>query len=201
MFHNTKFHLRAYCVACGDLTLYLYTRVLALFSSKPYTPPAHAVDGTIDLAPHLTNTSLQIQGGEEGVRLLDELAGCHILSCGVDATRGESTLTSGHLADIQDQIADSLAETFKAALQWPIHFQVRSSSERSGFMDTYRSTATGERFRSLWGRLSRRTHRVVTTTVRGQASRNQRRTCDRTHWPSAHLGAGRSFQCSCSHLC
>lgn len=116
-----KFHLRAYCVAIGDLTLYLYTRVLALFSSKPYTPPAAAADGDIDLAPHLTNSSLQTHRGEEGVRLLDELVGCHVISGDVDESR--SILTQSHLENIQDQMADTLSETFKAAIQSPIHFQ------------------------------------------------------------------------------
>ncbi|KAI0257488.1 tubulin-tyrosine ligase/Tubulin polyglutamylase [Lactifluus subvellereus] len=116
-----KFHLRSYCVASGDLTLYLYTRILALFSSKPYSPPSLATDRTVDLAPHLTNSSLQTERREEGVRLLDELVGCHVLSGGVDMPT--STLTLDHLATIQDQMADTLAETFKAALQSPIHFQ------------------------------------------------------------------------------
>jgi tubulin--tyrosine ligase len=115
-----------YCVASGDLTLYLYTRMLALFSSKHYTPPAPTVDDNIDLTPHLTNTSLQTRRGGEGVRLFDELVGCHILSCGADAPSGGSILTLGHLTNIQDQIAEALSETFKAALQSPIHFQVRA---------------------------------------------------------------------------
>ncbi|KAJ3718805.1 tubulin-tyrosine ligase family-domain-containing protein, partial [Lentinula raphanica] len=78
-----KFHLRAYCVASGALTLYLYNRVLALFSSLPYTVPNASDSSTstqADLAPHLTNTSLQTHRGEQGVRLLNELIGCHILS-------------------------------------------------------------------------------------------------------------------------
>jgi len=115
-----------YCVASGDLTLYLYTRILALFSSKRYTPPVPAANDIIDLAPHLTNSSLQAQRGEEGVRLFDELVGCHILSRRANAPCGGTILTSDHLANIQDQIADTLAETFKAALQSPIHFQVCS---------------------------------------------------------------------------
>lgn len=100
-------------------------RLLALFAQKPYAPPAPAGDA-IDLAPHLTNSALQTHRGEEGVRLLDELVGCHILSRGADAPGSDPTLTLGHLGDIQDQVADALAETFTAALQSPIHFQVRS---------------------------------------------------------------------------
>jgi tubulin--tyrosine ligase len=107
--------------------------MLALFSSKPFELPGSvpsAAGDTIDLAPHLTNSSLQTHRGEEGpgVRLMDELIGCHILSRGAPDLPGsdpDSTLTSDNLADIQDQIADTLAETFTAALQSPIHFQVR----------------------------------------------------------------------------
>ena len=105
--------------------------MLALFSSKPFALPAPG--DTIDLAPHLTNSSLQAHRGEDGVRLLDELVGSHILSRGssipdfcLTGSDPDSTLTSDHLADIQDQVADALAETFTVALQSPIHFQVRS---------------------------------------------------------------------------
>ena len=74
----------------------------------------------MDLAPHLTNTSLQTHRGEEGVRLLDELVGLQILS-----RSGESiNLAAEHCEDIRSQIGEALAETFKAALASPIHFQV-----------------------------------------------------------------------------
>ncbi|KAI0068459.1 tubulin-tyrosine ligase [Artomyces pyxidatus] len=122
-----KFHLRVYCVASGALKVYVYNRILALFSSKPYSVPASVDDeeSHLDLAPHLTNTSLQTHRGEEGVRILDELIGCHILS-GVDEGNGQPSLmlTSADLTAIQDQIADTIAETFRAALQSPVHFQV-----------------------------------------------------------------------------
>ncbi|KAI9445132.1 TTL-domain-containing protein [Lactarius indigo] len=118
-----KFHLRAYCVAAGDLTLYLYTRVLALFSLKPYTHPAPATDGGIDLVPHLTNSSLQTHRGEEGVRLFDELVGCHVMSGDAGDGPKSNLLTQSHLENTQDQMAEALSETFKAAIQSPIHFQ------------------------------------------------------------------------------
>jgi len=75
--------LRAYCVASGALSLYLYDRVLSLFSSVPYTSPSTLGNGDItnnDLSAHLTNTSLQADKGEAFVRLFDELVGCHVLS-------------------------------------------------------------------------------------------------------------------------
>ena len=105
----------------------MYTRILSLFSSKPYALPQASDDdedgAAIDLAPHLTNTSLQTHRGEEGVRLLDELVGLPILS-----GSGEHTiLKAEHLEVIQTQIAEALSETFKAALAMPIHFQVREA--------------------------------------------------------------------------
>lgn len=111
-------------MASGALTLYLYDRILALFSSKPYNhPTANSEDETpMDLAPHLTNTSLQTHRGEEGVRLLDELVGCHILSD--EDTVSPLELTEEDVQAIRNQMADVLAETFKAALESPIHFQV-----------------------------------------------------------------------------
>ncbi|KAI0053321.1 TTL-domain-containing protein [Auriscalpium vulgare] len=116
-----KFHLRAYCVASGALKVYLYTRILALFSSKSYAPPDSEAAVTIDLAPHLTNTSLQAHRGEEGVRLLDELVGCHILSS--RAAPQVQLLSEDDLQQIQDQMAEVLQETFRAAANSPIHFQ------------------------------------------------------------------------------
>ncbi|EMD41782.1 hypothetical protein CERSUDRAFT_147092 [Gelatoporia subvermispora B] len=80
-----KFHLRVYCVASGALTIYMYTRMLALFSGTPYVAPTAGEEGTenvdvnADLAGYLTNTSQQKEHGEASVRLFDELIGCHIL--------------------------------------------------------------------------------------------------------------------------
>ncbi|KIY45403.1 TTL-domain-containing protein, partial [Fistulina hepatica ATCC 64428] len=100
-----EFHLRAYCVVQGALRVYLYDRVLALFSAVPYTPPRR--DEVSDLAPHLTNSSLQTHRGEDGVRLFDELL----------------RLTESHITSILDQIRDILAEIFRAALENVVHFQ------------------------------------------------------------------------------
>lgn len=120
-----KFHLRAYCVASGALEVYLYTRILALFSAVPYVEPgfnltSHDKHSPVDLAPHLTNTSLQGHHGENGVRLLEELIDCRILSGGLE---DEAKLTTGDVNDFVCQIVDILAETFKAGLETPIHFQ------------------------------------------------------------------------------
>jgi tubulin--tyrosine ligase len=94
---------------------------LALFSSAAYTPLdlSTGESGRIDLQPHLTNTSLQTELGESNVRLLDELEGCHILS-GNEEGR---VLIRSHIDDLVKQMADVVAEVFRAALQNPVHFQ------------------------------------------------------------------------------
>ena len=117
-----QFHLRAYCVACGALRVYLYDRILALFSTLPYSPPCEDDDGAVmDLSAHLTNTSLQVERGEAGVRLFDELIGCNILNEPSNTT----TLTQEDIEDIKTQMTEILAETFRAAMNMSIHFQVR----------------------------------------------------------------------------
>ena len=63
----------------------MYDRILALFSPVPYVAPfkqATEDNGApgVDLSAHLTNTALQKERGEAGVRLLDELIGCHVLA-------------------------------------------------------------------------------------------------------------------------
>ena len=120
-------------MASGALCLYLYPHILALFSAVPYAAPVlPEVDGverhpsSIDLTPHLTNTSRQTHRGEADVRLLDELIGCSILSSDENGKGPDGclTLTSGNVTAIKDQMAQILAETFKAALEMPVHFQV-----------------------------------------------------------------------------
>jgi len=108
------------------LSLYLYNHVLALFSAVPYVEPTAQESESgepshIDLAPHLTNTALQTHRGEQGVRLLEELVGCQTFS-GLGYT-GNAKLTTENVENIVNQMAKILAETFKAALEMPIHFQ------------------------------------------------------------------------------
>ena len=75
----------------------------------------------MDLSAHLTNTSLQVERGEAGVRLFDELIGCNILNEPSNTT----TLTQEDIEDIKTQMTEILAETFRAAMNMSIHFQVR----------------------------------------------------------------------------
>ena len=101
----------------------MYERILALFSPEPYCDPVRSdLEQAILLAPHLTNTSLQAHRGEENVRLLDELIGCRILSGGEESSN--NVLNTSDIARIKQQIADALSETFRAAVDQPVHFQV-----------------------------------------------------------------------------
>ena len=133
------FHLRVYCVSKGDIQLFLYTRILALFSSVPYRHLSSSTPGPteIDLRAHLTNTSLQTEGGETNVRLLDELEGCQFLSGGED-----KQLSAADIDVLVSQIRNVLTDTFKSAVQHPIHFQVNSPIISSNFALNLSSPAT-----------------------------------------------------------
>ncbi|KAF8640412.1 hypothetical protein AX17_000078 [Amanita inopinata Kibby_2008] len=122
-----KFHLRAYCVAKGALDLFLYDHILALFSAVPYKFPStkDSESDSVDLLPHLTNTSLQTHRGDEGVRLLRELVGCQILSGAQDSER---VFTNQDVEFIIGQMSRILCEVFRAALQVPVHFQATPNS-------------------------------------------------------------------------
>lgn len=139
-------------MASGAIKVYVYDRILALFSAVPYASPSRSGDDTveIDLSAHLTNTSLQTERGEAGVRLLNELVGCHVLSSSsqprrqqpkprhamgqamdvdsINARRAEatkySTVSAEDVSDIKGQICEVLSETFKAAVEMSVHFQV-----------------------------------------------------------------------------
>ncbi|KAH7883734.1 tubulin-tyrosine ligase family-domain-containing protein [Phlebopus sp. FC_14] len=118
-----KFHLRSYVVTSGAIAVYMYEHILALFSAEAYREPSTLfATSDISLGPHLTNTSLQTRRGEEGVRLLDELIGCHILSCG-EKLDHDSVLRASDILAIKKQMAVALSETFKASLEQPVHFQ------------------------------------------------------------------------------
>lgn len=104
-------------MASGTLTLYLLKHVLALFSTIPYRHPEESED--FDLTPHLTNSSLQTEKGDENVFLLDELPGMPILS-----RESLDLFSAEHVHEIKTQMMDVLDETVRAALEFPVHYQV-----------------------------------------------------------------------------
>ena len=58
-YSNKKFHLRVYVVAVGNLKVYVYKNILALFAEKSYNSPEENASGEVSLDGHLTNTCLQ----------------------------------------------------------------------------------------------------------------------------------------------
>lgn len=59
-YNSRKFHLRTYVVCKGNLNVFVYENILALFAEVPFSRPGNSEgDEIIDLAGHLTNTCLQ----------------------------------------------------------------------------------------------------------------------------------------------
>lgn len=56
---NKKFHLRTYVVCQGNLKVFVYKNILALFAGETYKQPTTNTKGQIVLNGHLTNTCLQ----------------------------------------------------------------------------------------------------------------------------------------------
>lgn len=95
-----KFHLRTYVVCKGNLEVYVYENILALFANVPYLAPEDIEDDEIiELAGHLTNTCLQGHAGYESVVPFWELKG----------------LEMSKKSFIFNQVKDITGELFKAA--------------------------------------------------------------------------------------
>lgn len=100
----------------------------------------------VDLKAHLTNTSLQTELGESNVRLLEELEGCTILS-----DENKRTFKKADMPILISQVKDVLVETFRAALQNPVHFQVIYRLTHCVFTATENLLiGSPKRIRTLW---------------------------------------------------
>lgn len=102
-YENRKFHIRTYVLASGQLSVYVYDRMLMLFSSEVYVDPTNIVEvddeGMMDMSGHLTNTCLQDQTDLKVVEELDK-----------------STLSEEMRTNIVRQIRLIVADLFKAAV-------------------------------------------------------------------------------------
>lgn len=101
---NRKFHIRTYVLASGQLKVYVYDRMLMLFSAEKYiNPDLEEIqvddDGIIEMTGHLTNTCLQDSTDE---KVVEELA--------------KSSLSEKVKADIIHQIHLIVGDLFKAAV-------------------------------------------------------------------------------------
>ncbi|KAH7344667.1 hypothetical protein B0J17DRAFT_623996 [Rhizoctonia solani] len=109
--------------ASGALKLFMSPNILTLFAGAAYISPSSQPGedpNEMDLSAHLTNTALQDDVHESSIRLLRELIGCDILS----TPNSDEMLRLEDVRDIEDQVSNILAETFKAALASAVHFQV-----------------------------------------------------------------------------
>ena len=102
-YNNRKFHIRTYVLASGQLNVYVYDRMLMLFSAEKYTDPntTNEVndDGIMEMSGHLTNTCLQDQTEE---KVVEELS--------------KSSLPDNIKQNIIHQIHLIVADLFKAAV-------------------------------------------------------------------------------------
>ena len=123
-----KFHLRAYVLCCGALSVYLHDDMLALFAPLPYSTPSG--ETRADLRCHLTNTCLQEDGSlatgddgrpkEENVFLWSDLAG------------SSNGLTSEMVETVRSRAARVIGDAFEAAAKagsihwqlWPNAFEI-----------------------------------------------------------------------------
>lgn len=102
---NRKFHIRTYVLATGQLKVYVYDRMLMLFSAEKYHNPnlenGNIVDedGIMEMTGHLTNTCLQDSTDE---KVVEEL--------------GKSALSGEIKGHIIHQIHEIVADLFKAAV-------------------------------------------------------------------------------------
>ncbi|PWZ00347.1 TTL-domain-containing protein [Testicularia cyperi] len=133
-----KFHLRAYVVCVGGLSVYLHDDMLALFAPLPYTPPS--TETMRDLRCHLTNTCLQEDGSmavgddgrpkEENVFLWQDLEGSRSLATGTGSI--PAPLSKDQIDGVRVRAAKVIGATFEAAAKagaihwqlWPNAFEI-----------------------------------------------------------------------------
>ncbi|KAJ2008793.1 tubulin--tyrosine ligase [Coemansia thaxteri] len=115
---NRKFHIRVYVLAAGDLDVFVYRHMLALFAPRAYAESAGDLD---DQRAHLTNTCLQAK--HEG---FDE---SHAVKRFWDLDLAQEKLEM-----VFDQICKILADTFAAVSNESTSFQAWSNCiEQFGF--------------------------------------------------------------------
>ncbi|KAM9923877.1 hypothetical protein OXX80_011387 [Metschnikowia pulcherrima] len=98
-YQSKKFHLRTYVVSAGDLDVFVYENILALFAESSFRDTyGRDEDDIIDLAGHLTNTCLQ-EGNDPLVEGFWNMKG----------------LTQDEKAKIFAQVKEITGQLFKAA--------------------------------------------------------------------------------------
>ncbi|KAI8083162.1 tubulin-tyrosine ligase family-domain-containing protein [Halteromyces radiatus] len=107
--HQRKFHVRAYVLAVGNIQVYLYRDMLALFAMKDYT-----LENLSDTLIHLTNTCIQTDQADfdeqASVKLFWELEQCGIAKKDLDSIFTKMQLI---LKDVFDACSSEMT-TFQA---------------------------------------------------------------------------------------
>lgn len=89
---NRKFHLRTYVVACGNLKVFVYRRMLALFAQTDYDCESP------DLSAHITNTCFQSAfSNVDESSLVEEFWNLPISSARLDGIYGQILEISGEI--------------------------------------------------------------------------------------------------------
>jgi tubulin--tyrosine ligase len=113
---NRKFHIRAYVLCVGNLSVYVYNDMLALFALDPYSEDDDVSDDgddvSLDASRHLTNTCLS----KHNPRFNE-----------ADMVFPLTTILPPHtqplLHSVHAQIAAILADTFECLHSEPAYFQ------------------------------------------------------------------------------
>ncbi|KAJ1736538.1 tubulin--tyrosine ligase [Coemansia sp. Benny D160-2] len=115
---DRKFHIRVYALAVGDLKVYVYRQMLALFAPEPYTQSATNLDNQ---GAHITNTCVQEKRHD-----FDEAKAVELF--------GNLDMPQQKRESIFDQICQILSETFAAISSESTSFQTwPNCMEQFGF--------------------------------------------------------------------
>ena len=127
---NRKFHLRVYVVAVGNLDVYVYSDILALFSLDPYSCSASVADSGLKMRSHITNTCVQLDSlgldktSAEFKRLEEDCVkrfwSLNLTKHSSEQTDTESDRLKQH---VFQQIKDCTGELFKCLSCEPTVFQ------------------------------------------------------------------------------
>ncbi|CAO1634714.1 unnamed protein product [Sympodiomycopsis kandeliae] len=120
-----KFHLRAYVLCIGGLSVYVCDEMLALFAPSSYQPPDSNTeqDGSQpDPRIHLTNTCLHSDGtsttdgrlASENVHLFSDLCNSNSIPYRLPSSDSTSNLTPKDLSTIKELSAKTIGESFEA---------------------------------------------------------------------------------------
>ena len=125
MYNKRKFHIRVYVLAVGNLKVYVYNDMLALFSLHAYDNRDKIEDDTpLDMKSHITNTCVQMDDlnlSREGMHRAENEAVKRFWSLNFDES--DSAKNEEKKAMIFTQIKSCVGELFECMQCEPTVFQ------------------------------------------------------------------------------